>query len=990
MNSSVTEAGEADAIDSPVLDRAVNLGAITWGTVALAAALAVGLALRFSGLDLWALAPEEARHSYDAWILYGGRPPLPGERLLDTTPLLLLLQALSFFLFGATDVTARLTPAVLGLAVVGLAYALRPFVGKAAGLGMAALAAVSPTLVYASRTATPEVGIACLSLLLLVAVLYAGRDETSEAAVRRWGAVAGFALGALLGSGPSAITVLLSLAVGMTVAAVSNDGGAVGRGLAALLRVPGAVMVAVVASIATVLVLFTRFFSDLGAVSGLPGTVVGWGRLVAESSVGTPTQFFLLALLLYEPLAILLGIVAAMQGRLNRADALGWPLFGGWLVAALIVWSFSTGRAPQHAIHVALPLVLFAGGVLGEMVAAIDWRDALRGAGGLLAVAFLGLLVGLVSSGILLTRVDSAIDERAAALQAAIVVMLVVVPLGYAAFVLIGREREAGRVRQPVLLLLLVLALVLGAFTLRSSILLNFYRADEGTELLAQRTATEAIRPAVDGLRRLSRDVTVTQGSVRDTTGGHGLSIAAERTVRWPFQWYFRDFPDFSVVDPGQAALSEAQVAIAPDEAGMAEAGYTARPYPWLNRVPSAYAAPDAGRILGTLFWPSRWLEGLRFLLYREGLERGAPESVAIGLNAELAARIFPSTGPFGLTDRPGAGSARGQFNQPIGVASAPDGTIYVVDQGNARVQRFDPDGSFIGLWGAEEGDVTFARTESGLGPTGLDVGPDGLVYVADTWNHRIVVLSPGGELIREIGGPPDASGGREASDTTDDPGAVDTQTGRFFGPRDVAVTNEEIYVVDTGNERVQVFGIDGTFKRVWGGYGREAGRLIEPVGIAIGPDGLIYVADSGNARISIFTDRGEPVAQWPVAAWPEPDPAGARPAFQPYLAFDANGALYATASESGSVEVLDRSGARMRSIREVGGDALGQPVGVAVTQDGDVLITDLERDAVYRYSPPAPPPVAVIEEGAASPTAAMPTAPGIAPTSDSLPDPPD
>ena len=360
-----------------------------------------------------------------------------------------------------------------------------------------------------------------------------------------------------------------------------------------------------------------------------------------------------------------------------------------------------------------------------------------------------------------------------------------------------------------------------------------------------------------------------------------------------------------------------------------------------------------------------------------------------MGLNGELAARVYPTSGPYGLNDRPGPGSARGQFKEPVGIGVGPQGTIYVVDQGNARVERFDADGGFIGSWGEDASGVTFARTETGLGPTGIAVGTDGLVYVADTWNHRVVVLNPDGKLIREIGGPPDASGARVAADTTDDPAAVDTKTGEFFGPRAVAVTKDEIYVVDTGNERVQVFSIDGTFKRVWGGYGGGPGQLIEPVGIAIGPDGLVYVADSGNARISVFTPMGEPTAQWTVDAWPAPDPSGARPGFQPYLAFDAAGNLYATSSETGSVEVLGRDGALVRSIQDVGGDQLQQPVGVAIAENGDLLITDMGRDAVYRSAAPAPPPLAEIVRGLGTPEGSpLPRTAG-APTSRALPRPP-
>ena len=102
---------------------------------------------------------------------------------------------------------------------------------------------------------------------------------------------------------------------------------------------------------------------------------------------------------------------------------------------------------------------------------------------------------------------------------------------------------------------LLLAALLLGAFGLRSANLLAFSRADLGTELLAQRTATLGTLPSIERLLRLARDVGINDGSARDPTGSHSLSIALERDAQWPYAWYFREFPDLTVVAPGTARL---------------------------------------------------------------------------------------------------------------------------------------------------------------------------------------------------------------------------------------------------------------------------------------------------------------------------------------------------------------------------------------------------------------------------------------------------
>src|SRR5207248_1133300 len=92
-------------------------------------------------------------------------------------------------------------------------------------------------------------------------------------------------------------------------------------------------------------------------------------------------------------------------------------------------------------------------------------------------------------------------------------------------------------------------------------------------------------------------------------------------------------------------------------------------------------------------------------------------------------------------------GSGQGDLVEPKNVAIAPDGVMYVADSGNHRIEKFDATGKFQLAWGSEGTDDGQFKDGPGGGPWGVAVGADGDVYVADTWNHRVERFDPNGKF---------------------------------------------------------------------------------------------------------------------------------------------------------------------------------------------------------------------------------------------------
>lgn len=182
-------------------------------------------------------------------------------------------------------------------------------------------------------------------------------------------------------------------------------------------------------------------------------------------------------------------------------------------------------------------------------------------------------------------------------------------------------------------------------------------------------------------------------------------------------------------------------------------------------------------------------------------------------------------------------GREEGQFSGPSAFDYGLDGRIYVADTRNNRIQIFDQDGQFEYAFG-ERG----SKTGQFNAPQGVVVNSHGIIYVADTQNNRIQMFNKDGIFLMSFG---------TASEAKKDENPVD---GTFLKPTALAVNaNDDLYVLDSGNNRYQVFNEKGHHLQTVGTLGESYGQLNNPVDIAIDPDNYIYVAEQGNHRVQIF-----------------------------------------------------------------------------------------------------------------------------------------
>ena len=222
------------------------------------------------------------------------------------------------------------------------------------------------------------------------------------------------------------------------------------------------------------------------------------------------------------------------------------------------------------------------------------------------------------------------------------------------------------------------------------------------------------------------------------------------------------------------------------------------------------------------------------------------------------------------------------QLNKPSDVSVSKDGLIYVVDGVNNKIIIFDEKGSFVS---------SFGKRGSGRGefsqPLGIDLDAAGKVYIADSGNQRVQIFSATGGFVNEIKLP--ASNGHAAD------------------PTDVAVdnVNNKCYIADNDNHRILAYDLAKlTLIGIYGGRGSTRDRFRYPFLMALGKEQQLYVVDVINTRVQVLNSKGSfegEIGGWGVEKGEFFRPKG--------VAVDGNNRVYVSDSYLGVIQVFEASG---------------------------------------------------------------------------------
>ena len=263
-------------------------------------------------------------------------------------------------------------------------------------------------------------------------------------------------------------------------------------------------------------------------------------------------------------------------------------------------------------------------------------------------------------------------------------------------------------------------------------------------------------------------------------------------------------------------------------------------------------------------------------------------------------------------------GKSQGRFNSPVAIESGSLGRLYVVDQGNDRVQVFDKDYRYLFEFGGFSWDTANSKNEVQEGhfdePSDVAEGANKELFVTDRNNNRLVRYDLQGRFLGEIG------------------------KGELRLPRGVAADHlHHIVVCDTDNDRVLRYDTAGHLDAELGSFGRGRRQFNQPSAATFDPSGNLYVVDKGNSRIQVYDHTLRPSFDIRLD--------GVRPIG---VHVDDEFFLYIIDEAGSRVLILNNAFQAIHQLPAPGDNyKLRQPVSLTVTDDGRLHIVDQAKNSI-------------------------------------------
>lgn len=299
------------------------------------------------------------------------------------------------------------------------------------------------------------------------------------------------------------------------------------------------------------------------------------------------------------------------------------------------------------------------------------------------------------------------------------------------------------------------------------------------------------------------------------------------------------------------------------------------------------------------------------------------------------------------------------RLDKPTGVAVDSKGNIYFSDTGNHRVRSISKDGLIQTVAGNGEpgyrGDGTLASSAMLNNPTSLAVDAFDNLYVADTGNHRIRVLVPGGVIQTLVG-----TGRTEftADGVAGGQSNVASPSGLAFDSKGL------LHFSERGQHRVRRLEANGRVTTVAGssirgnsgdGQGALLANLNEPTSIGLDSQNHLFFVDGGNQSLRAVDSVTGNIR---TVAGSLGQPSG--------LAVTPNGVVYLNEAQrhrtiriaaDGTVSTI-AGRTNENGFNSDSGNAtaitLNEPSGLALTRDSSLILADRLNDRIRRIEPPA------------------------------------